>query len=291
MAKYGPFPYSPMFERPALTWPNGAHVAVWIIPNIEFFALDANVPPSAGGTGAPAPDVPTWSLRDYGNRVGVFRLMDVMAKHNVRATVALNSDVCEQHPQILTRGNALGWEWMGHNRTNTERLNAVPADQEAVIIRDSLQTIEAATGTRPRGWLGAGLQETFKTPDLLAAAGLDYVADWVNDDQPYLMQLEAGRNLVSMPYSYDVNDKPVYEYLHWTPAQFVKLIRRQFDTLYREGAESGRVMAIALHPYLSGAPHRIEAVDKALAYIARHKHVWFATGAEIAAEYRRQTGA
>jgi allantoinase len=287
MPEYGPFPYSAIVDRPRISWPNGAHVAFWVIPNIEFFALDAKVPKAAGGTDAPVPDVPTWSMRDYGNRVGVFRLMKVMEKHGIRGTVALNSSLCARHPNIIAAGNALGWEWMGHNRTNTERLNAVPPEEEPVIINETLHTIEEATGTRPQGWLSSGLQETFATPGLLASAGVKYVADWVNDDQPYEMEVGDGRTLLSVPYSYDVNDKGVFESLHWTAAQFGELIRRQFDVLYREGAESGRVMAVALHPYISGVPHRIDALDEALGYVARHPHVWLATGAEIAAHYRR----
>ena len=288
---YGPFPYSPIIERPRLSWPGGAHVALWVIPNIEFFALDEQVPAAAGGSGAPAPDVPVWSVRDYGNRVGVFRLMHVLERHGIRGTVALNSNLCAQHPIILAEGNKRGWEWMGHNQTNTVRLNAVPPEREPDIIRDTLATIEAATGARPRGWLSSGLQETWNTPDLLAAAGCTYVADWPNDDQPYRMTLNAGRTLLSVPYSYEVNDKPVFEKRHWTAEQFGEMIRRQFDVLYREGAESGRVMAIALHPYLSGVPHRIDALDAALAYIVRHERVWLATGAEIAAHYAAQVPA
>jgi allantoinase len=286
--KYGPFPYSPIIDRPRLTWPNGAHVAFWVIPNIEFFALDENVPAAAGGTGAPAPDVPTWSVRDYGNRVGVFRLMDTMARHGIRGTVALNADLCEHHPQIISAGNGLGWEWMGHNQTNTVRLNSVPPEREPVIIRETLSTIEQATGTRPVGWLSSGLQETYATPGLLAAEGCTYVADWPNDDQPYVMTLDGGRSLISVPYSYEVNDKPAFEKHHWTGVEFGEMIRRQFDVLYREGAESGRVMAVALHPYLSGMPHRIDAIDEAFAYVARHPHVWLATGKEIAEAYRAQ---
>src|SRR5579863_6850191 len=111
-ARYGPFPYSPIIHRPPLKWPNGAHVALWIIPNIEFFALDEKVPPAAGGAGVPVPDVPTWSSRDYGNRVGVFRLMEVLDRHGIRATVALNSELCVEHPAIIeeaTSGSGNGW--------------------------------------------------------------------------------------------------------------------------------------------------------------------------------------
>src|SRR5258708_29705830 len=167
-APYGLFPYSPIIRRPVLGWPGGAGVALWIIPNIEFFSLAEKVPAAAGGSGAPVPDVPAWSVRDYGNRVGVFRLMAVLDRHGIRATVALNSEVCAQHPAIIEEGNRRRWEWMGHNESNTRRLNEAPPGAEAGIIRRSLATIENATGTRPVGWLGSGPQETWASLDLLA---------------------------------------------------------------------------------------------------------------------------
>ena len=282
---YGPFPYSPIIHRPRLTWPNGANVALWVIPNIEFFSLEEKVPAGSGGTGAPVPDIPSWSARDYGNRVGVFRLMQVLDRYGIRATVALNADLCAQHPAIIEEGQKRSWEWMGHNESNTRRLNEAPPGEEPRIIHDALATIAQATGKRPLGWLGSGLQETWDTLDLLAAEGCEYVCDWTNDDQPYMMMLDGGRTLVSIPYSHEINDKPVFERAHRTSAEFQEMICRQFDVLYREGAESGRVMAIAIHPYLTGVPHRIDAFDQALAYICRHDRVWKATGTEIARHF------
>src|SRR6202050_1929061 len=289
-SRYGPFPYSPIIPRPPLKWPNGAHVALWVIPNIEFFALDEKVPPGSGGTGVPVPDVPTWSSRDYGNRVGVFRLMEVLDRYGIRATVALNSELCAEHPAIIEEGNKLRWEWMGHCESNTRRLNAVAPGEEPRIIKDSLATIERAVGARPRGWLGSGLQETWDTLDLLAAQGCDYVCDWTNDDQPYIMTLDGGKTLVSLPYSHEINDKPAFERFNRTGDEFREMICRQFDVLYREGAQSGRVMAIAIHPYLTGVPHRIDAFAQALGYISQHERVWKATGMEIATHYRAQAG-
>jgi peptidoglycan/xylan/chitin deacetylase (PgdA/CDA1 family) len=290
-APYGPFPYSPIISRPALKWPDGARVALWVVPNVEFFSLAEKVPPAAGGSGGPVPDVPAWAIRDYGNRVGIFRLMGVLDRHGIRATVALNSELCAQHPEIIAEGNRRHWEWMGHNESNTRRLNAVPPEEEAGIIARTLATIAEATGKRPVGWLGSGLQETWDTLDLLAAQGCEYVGDWVNDDQPYMMTLEQGRRIVAMPYTQEINDKPVFERAHRTAAEFRDMICAQFDVLYREGADSGRVMAIAIHPYLTGVPHRIDAFDAALAYISAHRGVWKATGAEIARCYAAQAKA
>jgi len=133
-APYGPFPYSPMLRRPRLTWPDGAHVALWVIPNIEFFSLMEKVPAGSGGPGTPVPDIPSWSARDYGNRVGVFRLMQVLDRHGIRATVALNSDLCAHHPEIIEEGRKRGWEWMGHCESNTRRLNEAPPGEEKAII-------------------------------------------------------------------------------------------------------------------------------------------------------------
>src|SRR5260221_1928831 len=172
-APYGPFPYSPIIRRPRLTWPDGAHVPLGVIPNIEFFSLTEKVPAGSGGPGTPVPDIPSWSARDYGNRVGVFRLMQALDRHGIRATVALNSDLCAYHPEIIDEGRKRGWEWMGHCESNTRRLNEAPPGEEKAIIRRALATIADATGARPVGWLGSGLQETWDTLDLLAAEGCE----------------------------------------------------------------------------------------------------------------------
>ena len=279
--RYGPFPYSPIIRRPKFAWPNGARVAVWIIPNIEFFALDEQIPAAAGG-GGKVPDIPGWSVRDYGNRIGVFRIMDVMDRYKARGTVALNSELCAEHPEIIEECVKRDWELMGHNESNNRRLNAVPADEESNVIRRTVETIAKASGRKVRGWLSSGLNETWNSLDYFADAGLDYVADWANDDQPYVMTLDDGRKLMSVPYTFELNDKPAFEKAHRTADEFTDMIKRQFDVLWREGETQARVMAIALHPYITGFPHRIGALDKALEYICRHEGVWLTTGGEIA---------
>jgi len=280
---YGPFPYSPIIRRPKLAWPNGARVALWVIPNIEYFSLEER--PGGYGGAAKIPDVVMWSDRDYGNRVGVWRLMEVLDRYGIRGSVALNSLLCDHHPIIIEEGNKRKWEWMGHNESNTRRLNEAPPGEEAQIIKRTFATIEGAAGTRPKGWLSSGLQETWDSLDLLAAEGCQYVCDWCNDDQPYIMHLDGGRRLVSVPYPQQTNDKPAYERMYVSPGEFRDMICRTFDVLYREGAQSGRVLPIALHPYISGVPHRIDALDAALEYICRHEGVWRTTGAEIADFY------
>jgi peptidoglycan/xylan/chitin deacetylase (PgdA/CDA1 family) len=283
---YGPFPYSPIVDRPRLEWPKGAHVALWIIPNIEYFSLLER--PGGYGAHGKIPDVVMWSERDYGNRVGVFRLMDTLNRYGMRGTVALNSNLCAEHPQIIAEGNKRGWEWMGHNESNTRRLNEAAPGEEAGIIRRTLDTIGRAAGQRPTGWLSSGLQQTWDTLDLLAAEGVEYQGDWCNDDQPYVMNLDSGRSIIAMPYTQQLNDKSAIERRFVSAEGFGQMICDQFDVLYREGAKSGRVMAIALHPYLIGVPHRIGALDKALKYISRHKKVWKTTGSEIARHYLAQ---
>ncbi len=278
--KYGPFPYIPVNRRPKITWPGGARVAVWVSPNFEAFALDEKMPVGKGKI----PDVMYWSLRDYGARVGVFRVMDVLSQRGIRASVMLNADVCDVYPEIIEDALKLDWEFLGHNESNTRPLNDIPPDDEKRVIHDSLARIERATGKRPRGWLGSGVQETWNTLDYLADEGLRYVCDWVNDDQPYM--IDAGdKQLVSLPYSMEINDRPAFDRYYRSSDEFELMIRRQFDVLYREGAESGRVMSISVHPFIIGVPHRIWALESGLDYIAGHDDVWFATGEEIVNHY------
>ncbi|MDB5598480.1 MAG: polysaccharide deacetylase family protein [Xanthobacteraceae bacterium] len=288
-APYGPFKFSLIDQRPKLSWPNDARVALWVITNIEFFALDRAMPGDSnerpkGNEGTP--QVRHWSQRDYGNRVGIVRLMNLLKKYDIRSTVALNSDVCDVHPEIVQACMELDWEFIGHNRTNTARLNEIPLDEERATIRHVLDRIGQATKKRPVGWLGSGLQETWNTLDHLIDEGCTYVADWVNDDQPYTMTVD-GKSIVSVPYSYELNDMAAVVRSKSTPGEFERMIKDQFDVLYAEGEASGRVMAIALHPFIMGQPHRIAALERALKYICSFAGVWKATGSEIASHYQR----
>jgi peptidoglycan/xylan/chitin deacetylase (PgdA/CDA1 family) len=279
-SRYGPFPYTPITQRPKLKWPNGAQLALWVTPNIEVFALDEAVPMSYGGI----PDVLGWSVRDYGARVGVFRVMDVLSRHGIRATVCLNSEVCDAYPQIVEEAMKLDWEFMGHGESNARYVDSMAPEEERRSIFSTFDRIEAFTGTRPRGWLSPGVRMTWNTLDYLAEAGCDYFCDFVNDDQPYLMDI-GGKRMVSIPYSSEINDLPAFLREMRTAEEFETKIKRQFDVLYREGAESGRVMAISLHPFLIGVPHRIGALESALEYICGHDKVWLATGSEIIDHY------
>jgi len=276
------FDYSPIIKRKPLKWPNGARVAVWIIPNIEHFEFD--LPGTALFPLNVVPDVLNYAWRDYAVRVGIWRLMDTLDHYSIRATVALNAAVCEHYPIIIEEGKKRNWEFMGHGMTNSQLLAGLPEEEERKVIRDTIHTITKSVGEAPEGWLGPGLAETFITPDLLAEEGIRYLCDWCNDDQPYAMKVKKGR-LLSVPYSIELNDIPFFVGKGNSGADFLQAIQDQFDVLYEEGKVNGRVMAIALHPFIISVPHRHKYFAKALEYICRHKEVWLATGSEIANWY------
>jgi allantoinase len=283
-ASYGPFPYVPMPNRPKLTWPNGARIALWVAPNIEFFGLDSNVPGKDNARIPPDkawyPSVRNWAVRDYGNRVGIWRIFDVMSKHKIRGTAPLNSRICDEHPQIIDTALELGWEFMGHNQTNSIRCVDVRPEDERQEIRATLDRIAKSSGRRPVGWLGAGTAETWDTIDHLVAENCTYVGDWTNDEQPYIMTVN-GKKLVSIPYTSEINDVTCYFSHLLTPDDYEKALRRHFDVLYRDGAQNGRVLGIPIHPFITGSPQRIDAFDSALSYMLSHAGVWVATGSEI----------
>ena len=278
------FAYSAIVDRPPLRWPDGARVAVWVIPNIEHFLFDRPSSSLVDFTTGFVPDVLNYSWRDYGARVGVWRLMDVLDKHSIKGTAALNADAAVHYPRIIEAGRELGWEWMGHGTTNSVMINGQPEDEERRIIRSALDTIEAATGDAPRGWLSPGLTESHRTLDLLAEAGIRYVANWVNDDQPYPMRVSTG-SMLSLPYSVEINDFAAFLLHGHTGEEFAQTVIDQFDGLYEDGKTTGRVMAIALHPFLIGHPHRSRYLDKALAHIASRQDVWLTTGGQVADWY------
>lgn len=287
---YGPFPFVPITQRPKFEWPGGARVALWVIVNIEIFPLDRALPRPQPGKDAKIPNVRIWGERDYGNRVGFWRIIEILSRFGIRGTAATNSLICEKHPEIIEEAVKLDWEFIGHNQTNALRLNEIPCEEESDVIAEVFATLARASGRKPVGWLGAGRQETWNTLDYLADEGCLYVADWPNDDQPYLMDI-GGKPLVNVPYSSEINDFQAFHEHKFTVAEFETMIRRHFDVMYREGAGSGRVMPISLHPYLVGVPHRIDCVTSALEYICGHEGVWLATGEEIARHYLEVSGA
>ena len=282
---YGPYPYVPINRRPKWKWPNGARLAIWVAPNLEFFPLTRPLAANPmAKTPEKAPTIRTWGVRDYGNRVGVFRLMELLSKYGIRATASLNADLCDQHPQIVEDALKLDWEFLAHNRTNAVWLSAIPPDEERDFIRYCIERVTRATGKRPTGWLSSAMDETWNTLDHLVAEKVRYVTDWVNDDQPYRMQAGGGE-IVYLPYSYETNDNAQIVSRFASIDDFERMITRTFDVLYRESEDSARVMAICLHPFISGVPHRIAGLDAAFRYICDHNDVWWATGEEIVNAY------
>lgn len=283
-------PYAPIHGRPALRLPGDARVAVWTVVNVENWDPDGPMPRTVlpPPMGQPLlPDLPNWAWHEYGMRVGVWRFFDVLAKRRLRATFALNGSVCTLYPEMCRAAHAAGWDFMGHGfvQRPMHRLE----DQRAAIA-DTIAAIRDCTGAPPRGWESPGLTETAETADLLAEAGIEYVADWVLDDQPVRIETRAGP-LVSVPYTLEINDVVITAVQQHRADELFLRGRDQFDRLYQEGAEAPRVMAISIHPYLTGVPHRIKYLEALYDHILGHTGVVMWTGAEILDWYRQQTAA
>jgi allantoinase len=276
-----------LHERTPFKWPGDKTLAVWIAPNVEVWHYDspvgAAVSPNASGR---VPDVVNYAWREYGLRVGLWRIADVLDAAGVKATVALNSQVCETHPRVIEEMVKRGWEFMGHGTTNSEHLTGLTPETETEVIRHVLKTIADATGRRPRGWLGSGLAQTYNTLDILAAEGVTYCGDWNNDDQPYPMKVKSGK-LFGVPYCMEINDIPLYMRKGYTGEQYYRSVMDQFEQLLADSATQPRVMGIPLHPMISGQPLRIKYLARALAEMKTHEQVWFATGSEIVDAYER----
>jgi peptidoglycan/xylan/chitin deacetylase (PgdA/CDA1 family) len=274
-------------ERKPFSWPGGNTLAVWIVPNVEVWHFD-----SAVGTGispAPAnrvPDVINYGWREYGMRVGLWRLADVLDSAGVKATVALNSQVCIEHPKAVEEMKKRGWEFMGHGTTNSESLAGLPLEKEKEVIAHVLKTIAAATGQRPRGWLGTGLTQTYNTLDILADEGVTYCGDWNNDDQPYRMKVKSGK-MFAIPYCMEINDIPSFIRKGYTGEQYYRSLMDQFEGLLADSERHARVMGIPLHPMIIGQPLRAKYLQRALAEMKKRDRVWFATGSEIIDAYER----
>ena len=279
------FEDSYIFDRKPFTWPGGKTLAVWIIPNVEVWNFDS---PAGSGispnTTNRVPDVINYSWREYGMRVGLWRIADILDDAQVRATVTLNSSVCDVYPRAVEEMQRRSWEFMGHGITNSRSLSGLALDEERQVIQTTLRTIERATGKRPRGWLGPGLAETFNTLDLLAEEGVTYVGDWNSDDQPFPMKVKRGK-MFAVPYGMDINDMSLYNRQGYTGEQYLLALTDQFNTLYADSRTTARVMGIPLHPFLSGQPWRAPYLKRALAHFRKHDGVWFATGSEIVEAY------
>jgi peptidoglycan/xylan/chitin deacetylase (PgdA/CDA1 family) len=274
------FDYSPIVERPRWRLPRGARIAVWTIVNVEEWDFEkamARQYLTAPQGVVTVPDVPNWAWHEYGMRVGFWRLLEALSRRRIRATTSINARVVESYEPVARAMLDAGWEFMAHGVVQGA-MHLVP-DQRAVI-RESIRLLEKFTGRAPKGWLGPGLTETYETLDYLAEAGIKYVSDWVNDDQPYEIRTSAGP-LVSVPYTLELNDIPMMVIQHHDSEAWARRARDQFDRLHAEGARQPRVMALAVHPYISGVPHRIRHFEAVYDYMRRKKGVWLTTGEEI----------
>jgi peptidoglycan/xylan/chitin deacetylase (PgdA/CDA1 family) len=280
----GLYDHLPYNNRPAIRWPGDARVAFWVAPNIEFYEMEPPRNPARAAWARPAPDVLNYGYRDYGNRVGFWRLLDAMKRCGMRGSVSLNVAVCEHHPEIIQACMAEDWEFYSHGTYNTRYLMGMSVEQERAVIQDSIDTILKHTGQKLDGWLAPALTYTDNTMDLVAEMGLTYICDLFHDDQPGPVKVRQGR-LTSVPYSLEMNDVIVYNVNLVQPRRYADILKRQFDRLYAEGEKSGTVMCIPLHPYLVGQPYRMAAFEEALSYITGHEKVWLATGREIAKHF------
>jgi allantoinase len=281
--------YSAAPERAPLAWPGGARVALWIAPNIEHYEyLPEAIRVRDPWPRVPHPDILGYGLRDYGNRVGVWRLFELFDRFRLRCTVSLSMAVLEMYPPIAEAMLERSYELMSHGLYNTRYHWGLTEDQERAEI-DACQRIHRRfTGRDLEGWFSPAASNTLATPDLVAEAGIRYLCDLYHDDEPTPIRVRRGE-LVSLPYSMEVNDS-----IAWRRGQegeaFARKVRDEFDTLYEEGASHPKVMNIAVHPFIMGQPHRIRHLAEALEYVLGHDGVWCATGSEIVDCYRRQRG-
>lgn len=271
------FDYSPIIDRPVIRWPNNARVAVWVAPNLEWWEYTPLSRPAR-------PDVPNYAYRDYGNRVGFWRMLEVLDKHKIRCCVCLGAAILEHCPEIRDAMVARNWDYMAHGFYSTRPITDYSIEEERAYWRDMIATVKTHTGKSLKGRLGASGGNTVNTPDIMAEMGLLYHTDWLMDDQPFPLKVRNGAKFIHVPYSFQTNDALVTGQGR-DAASFAQMLKDQFDVLYEEGAESGRVMCIALHPYWIGKPHRARYLDQALAYIRSHDAVWHTTADDIADYY------
>jgi allantoinase len=282
-------PYSAIVDRPPLKLPQGGRIAVWTIVNVEEWSIERPMPRTVlpPPFGQPLlPDLPNWAWHEYGMRVGFWRLVEVLERFGVKATFAVNGSVCRSYPRVAGAAKDAGWEFMGHGYVQRPMHHV---EDQPAAIRDTLAAIREFTGQAPRGWESPGLTETPETIDHLAAAGIEYVADWVVDDQPCRIET-ATRPVVSIPYTVEMNDISMMAIQHHPSEEWLRRGIDQFDRLYAEGERSARVMAISVHPYISGVPHRIGYLEKLYKHLTARPGVMLWTGGQILDWYVSQAG-
>jgi peptidoglycan/xylan/chitin deacetylase (PgdA/CDA1 family) len=272
--------YSAIVDRPPLMLPDKARVVVWPVVNVEVWDIGRPMPrqvlpPPTGAT--LLPDVPHWGWHEYGMRVGFWRMKAVLDELKIVPSLSVNARVCLDYPRVAKAARDSGWEFMGHSYdqrpTHTE-------PDPVGMIHQSIKVIREFTGKRPVGWMGPGLTETLDTPDQLAAEGIKYIADWVIDDEPCTIRTRGGE-LVTLPYSLELNDIAMMVVQHHAAGEFVTRTMDYFERVYQEGRERAKIMAIAVHPYISGVPHRIKYFETVLRRLRKQKGVLFWNGAQI----------
>ena len=273
-------PFSAIVDRPPLKLPGGARVIVWTIVNLEVWdiakPMARQVLPAPTGA-VLLPDVPNWSWHEYGMRVGFWRFKALYDRLGIRPTVSINARVCLDYPRVAGACKDAGWEFMGHS---FEQGPIHKEENQPAMIERSLATLETFTGKRPLGWLGPGLTQTLETPELLAAAGVKYIGDWVYDDEPTTITTRNGP-LVTLPYSVETNDIPMMMVQHHEAAYWTQKCIDTFERYYEEGAERAKIMAIAIHPYISGQPFRIKYLEQVYEHINRQPGVLHWNGEQI----------
>ncbi len=260
-------------------------MAVWTIVNVEDWGIERPMPRTVlpPPMGQPLlPDLPNWAWHEYGMRVGFWRLLECMKKFGITATLAVNGIVCKTYPRVAQAAKDEGWEFMGHGWLQAPMHKV---EDPRAAIRDTIEAIRAFTGKAPKGWESPGLTETYETIDQLSEAGIEYVANWVLDDQPVWIDASP-RKVVSVPYSLEINDIAMMVIQNHPAEEWLRRGRDHFDRLYDDAASSMRVMAIAVHPYITGVPHRIRYLEELYQYILGKPGVVHWTGGQIADWYR-----
>ncbi|MEO0380467.1 MAG: polysaccharide deacetylase family protein [Pseudomonadota bacterium] len=284
---HGRYDYAPITRRPKFAWPKGQGLAVYVAVNLEHFAfgtgLGAELAP-----GGPQPDVLNYAWRDYGNRVGAWRVLDLLDAHDLPATVLLNSAMYDYAPALVAAHRARGDEIAGHGITNSERQSTLSAEDEAALIVQATAALTKAEGKQPAGWLSPWIAESMSTPDLLKEAGYSYTLNWCMDDQPIWMQTRSGP-LLAVPYPQEVNDIPAVIARRETAQGFADLIIDSFDEMLDQAAYQPLVMGIALHPYIVGQPARLRHLRRAFEHIcAARERIWLTTAGAIAESFAAQ---
>ena len=295
MRRYGMdharYDWSMLPRRKPVTWPGGARVALWVIPALEWFPLDMKGKPfkPPGAMQTAYPDLRHYTLRDYGNRVGIWRIMKSLDRLGIRASAAVNAAVAGRYPALIKACVDRRWEIIA-NGLDMDHLHytGLPIEDEKQQIATALSVLQRVSGQKIRGWLSPAKSQSHATLDLIAAAGLEYCCDWGNDDMPYAMRTDAGP-LTAMPHPIDIDDYSILVQNHHSEDEFTEQLCDHFDVLYDEAAtQGGRVMAISLHPWITGQPYRIGALEKALTHMIQRRGVWNATGGEILDAWKAQ---